>query len=93
MNEENKAVMKVSASTPVASLAGSIVKSVEEGKNVELHACGASVLSVKLLKLQLWSRGILAAAAKDLYLAPGFTDFEDEAGEKRTMMVFKIVTL
>lgn len=92
MNEENKAVMKVSASTPVASLAGSIVKSVEEGKNVELHACGASAIS-QAVKASARSRGILAARAKDLYIAPGFTDFEDEAGEKRTMMVFKIVTL
>jgi stage V sporulation protein SpoVS len=87
MSEMN--VLKVAGKSSVPSVAGSIVKSLESGKEVELHAIGASAVN-QTAKAIATARGILASKAKDLYCAIGFSETEIE-GEQRTLIVFKVI--
>ena len=45
MTNTNKNILKVAGNSNVSSVAGSIVKSIEDGKKVELHAIGASAVN------------------------------------------------
>lgn len=80
--------IKVSSKTPVPSLAGSIIKSVEAGEDVELRACGASAVN-QMFKSVASARGTLAAKGKDVLIRPGFDEiFED--GVRKTVMVARL---
>lgn len=82
-------IIKVSATSPVPSLSGSIIKSVEEGKDVVLRAMGASAVN-QMYKGITAARGILATKGKDLYIRPGFQEVKDNETCK-TIMVASIV--
>jgi stage V sporulation protein S len=87
MNE--KMVLKVAGKSSVKSLTGSIVKAVEDGKQVELHTIGAGALN-QAMKAVTSARGILASQGRDILLKSGF----DETiinGEKRTMMKLFVI--
>lgn len=82
-------VLKVAGHSCVSSVAGSIVKSVEEGKEVELSAIGASAVN-QTCKAIASARGLLAYKSLDLLVRPGFKVIEIE-GKEVTTMIFKIV--
>lgn len=82
-------ILKVAGKSSVPSVAGSIIKSIESGKDVELHAIGASSVN-QAAKAIATARGILASKARDLYCAVGFSETEID-GEQRTLIVFRIV--
>jgi len=82
-------ILKVAGKSSVLSVAGSIIKSIESGKDVELHAIGASSVN-QAAKAIATARGILASKARDLYCAVGFSETEID-GEQRTLIVFRIV--
>lgn len=82
-------ILKVAGKSSVPSVAGSIIKSIESGKDVELHAIGASSVN-QTAKAIATARGILASKAKDLYCAVGFSETKID-GEQRTLIVFRIV--
>ena len=87
---ENKTKeIKVSAKSPVQSLASSIVFSIAEGDKVTLRAVGASAVN-QMYKGIAVARGTLAAKGKDLFIKPGF-DEVTENDEKKTVMVAIIV--
>ena len=88
LNKKNK-VIKVSSTSPVPQLSGSIVVSVEEGFNVEVRAVGASAVN-QMYKAIASARGILATKGKDLFIKPGFDEI-NENGVERTVMVAHIV--
>lgn len=89
MNEENLEILRVSADTPVSKLSGSIIKTIEEGKDVELHACGASSCN-QAVKAAAKARGVMAGKARDLYLAPGFAEKIID-GELKTILVLRLI--
>ena len=88
MNEVKK--LMVSGSSPVRELAGSIVKCYESGdKNIELRAIGASSVN-QAVKALATARSIFAQKGLDLTIKPGYDEVEIK-GEKRTVIIFKVV--
>ena len=83
--------IKVSSKSPVPQLAGSIVKSVESGDNVEIRAVGASAVN-QMYKAVASARGTLAAKGKDLLIKPGFDETTDDGVEK-TVMIARLVVM
>jgi len=89
MNESIKKLM-VSGSSPVRELAGSIVKCYDSGeRNIELRAIGASSVN-QAVKALATARSIFATKGLDLTVKPGYDEVEIK-GEKRTVMLFRVV--
>lgn len=82
-------VLKVAGNSVVSSVAGSIVKSIEDGKGVELHAIGASSVN-QTCKAIATARGILSTKGKEALVRMGFSNTTIE-GQEKTMMIFIIV--
>lgn len=89
MEASNKFIIKVAGKSSVPSVSGSIVKSVEEGKTVELHSIGASAIS-QCVKAMTSARGILATKGYDVSFISGFGSTTIDNQEK-TMMIFKLI--
>ena len=87
MREVN--VLKVAGKSSVSSVAGSIVKSIEDNKDVELHSIGASSVN-QTVKAIATARGILATKGFDALVRVGFSSTRINE-EDKTMMIFKIV--
>ena len=85
----NVNVLKVAGKSNVSSVAGSIVKSIEDHKSVELHAIGASSVN-QTCKAIATARGILATKGHEALSRIGFSETVIK-GETKTMMIFKIV--
>lgn len=84
-----KRIIKVASNSSVPSVAGSIVKSLEENKQVEVHTIGASATS-QCVKALASARGILASKGYDLMFVPGFGSTEID-GQEKTMMIFRVI--
>lgn len=82
-------VLKVAGKSSVPAVAGSIVKSIEDSKDVELHAIGAGANS-QCVKAIATARGILSSKGIEALVRLGFSETEID-GETRTMMVYKLV--
>lgn len=89
MKETN--ILKVAGKSSVPSVAGSIVKSIEDGKEVELHCIGASAIN-QCVKAIATARGILSTKGYEALVRVGFGK-TDVNGEEKTMMVFRIVLM
>ncbi|MFI3211375.1 MAG: stage V sporulation protein S, partial [Peptostreptococcaceae bacterium] len=76
-------------SSNVSSLAGAIVKSIEEHSKVELHSIGASSVNQSCKSLAI-ARGILATKGLDLSVKIGFDETEIE-GLKKTLIKFILI--
>lgn len=87
MKEVN--VLRVAGKSNVPAIAGSIVKSIEDNKDVELHAIGAGAVN-QTVKAIGTARGILASKGLDLYAKIGFGS-TDINGEEKTMIIFRLV--
>lgn len=83
--------IRVASNSNVKSVAGSITKSFEEGKQVEVIAIGAGAVNQAIKSLAM-SRGFLSMKGRDLYFAPGFTSVEID-GQVRTAMKFVLKVL
>lgn len=82
--------LKVSGSSPVKELAGSIIKCYDDGnKNIELRAIGASSVN-QMYKALATARSVFAQKGLDLTIKPGYDEAEIN-GEKKTVMIAKIV--
>jgi stage V sporulation protein S len=80
--------MKVSGSSPVRELAGSVVKCYDSGDvEVELRAIGASAVN-QAVKALATARSIFAQKGLDLYIRPGYDEVEIK-GDKRTVIVLR----
>lgn len=84
-----KKVFNISNSSPVQSTAGSIVKSYEDGFEVELRAIGAGAVN-QMYKSCGIARGILASKGCELSIKPSFDTTKIE-GNERTVLVAQIV--
>ena len=89
MRETN--ILKVAGKSNVSSVAGSIIKSIEDKKEVELHAIGASAVN-QCVKSIATARGILSSKGIEALVRLGFSETVID-GEVRTMMLFKIVLM
>lgn len=88
MSESKK--LMVSGSSPVRELAGSVVKCYDSGeRNIELRAIGAASVN-QAYKALATARSIFAQKGLDLTIKPGYDEVEIK-GEKRTVMLFKVV--
>lgn len=83
-------IIKVSSTSPVPSLSGSIIKSIEDGADVTLRAMGASAVN-QMYKGITAARGILASKGKDLYIKPGFYEVNDDDTITKTIMVATLI--
>ena len=80
-------IIKVASSSSVKSVAGSIVKSYEDGAiKVEMTAIGAGAVNQAVKSIAM-ARGFLSAKGRDLYVAPGF-DTVTIGGAPRTSIRF-----
>ena len=82
-------ILRVAGKSSVSAVAGSIVKSIEDNRDVELHTIGASSTN-QCVKAIASARGILATKGIEALIRVGFAEtiIDDET---RTMMVFKLV--
>lgn len=96
MIEKDVKVIKVSASTPVSSLTGSILTVLNTGKDtVELRAIGAGATS-QMYKALAKASGAVAVRGISLFIRPGFDSiYEEVNGEskEKTVMVARIVLM
>lgn len=84
MKEVN--ILRVAGKSSVKAVAGSITKSFEEGKGVEVHAIGASAVNQSVKAIAM-ARGFLSTKGYDLYVAPGFATTTID-GEEKTSIKF-----
>ena len=82
-------ILKIAGKSSVSSVAGSIVKSIEDSKDVELHAIGASSVN-QTCKAIATARGILATKGIEALVRMGFSETTID-GDIRTMLIFKLV--
>ena len=89
MIEKEVKVIKVSTTTSVQSLTGSILNALKEchKEQVELRAMGAGAIS-QMYKALAKVNSIIAVRALSLYIRPGFdTIYEEVNGEKKEKTV------
>jgi stage V sporulation protein S len=90
MKQEKEIELKVAASSNPSSVAGSIVKNIQEGKTVRLVSVGAGAVN-QMVKAYSIARGYAAPSGMDLLLKGGFTDIEindnKKTGIKMTVVV------
>ena len=83
--------IKVSCKSSVPQTAGSIVISIESGCEVEVRAVGAGAVN-QMYKAIASARGTLAAKGKDVLIRPGFSEVNENDGNK-TVMLAKLVVM
>ena len=82
--------INVGGGSPVKELAGSIVKSYENGdRNIECRAIGASSVN-QMFKALATARSIFATKGLDLLIKPGYDEAIIE-GNKKTVMIARLV--
>ena len=93
LDDNNVKVIRVSSTTSVTALTGSILNALKDSNSVELRAMGAGALNQMYKSL---AKANIAISAKGLilFIRPGFdTVFEEKNGEKleKTVLIARIV--
>ena len=84
-------ILRVAGKSSVKAVAGSITKSFEDKKEVEIHVIGASAIS-QAIKSCAMARGFLATKGYDLVVSPGFSSTIIDGEEKTTIrLVLKLL--
>ena len=87
----SKMVLKVASSSNPSSVAGAIVKNMQEGKDVELLAVGAGALN-QAVKAVAIARGYVSPQGVDITIRPGFEDVSIEDTKKTAIKLIVIVS-
>lgn len=87
MDNDNKINLKVAGRSDPSSVAGSIVKNLNEGSSVCLTAIGAGAVN-QMLKAVTIGRSMAATAGDDLYFTSGFSTEIIKGEEKTAMKIF-----
>lgn len=87
----SKMVLKVASSSNPSSVAGAIVKNMQEGKDVELLAVGAGALN-QAVKAVAIARGYVSPQGVDITIKPGFEDVSIEDTKKTAIKLIVIVS-
>jgi stage V sporulation protein S len=91
MEKNNVNTLRVAGNSSVKAVAGSITKSFEDKKEVEILAIGASAVN-QAIKACAMARGFMSTKGYDLYLAPGFSTTQIDGEEKTTIrLVLKLL--
>lgn len=85
----SKIVLKVASSSNPSSVAGALVKNMQEGKEVELLAVGAGAIN-QAVKAVAIARGYVSPQGVDITVKPGFEDVEIE-GNKKTAVKLVVI--
>lgn len=85
----SKIVLKVASSSNPSSVAGALVKNMQEGKEVELLAVGAGAIN-QAVKAVAIARGYVSPQGVDITVKPGFEDVEIE-GDKKTAVKLIVI--
>lgn len=85
----SKIVLKVASSSNPSSVAGALVKNMQEGKDVELLAVGAGAVN-QAVKAVAIARGYISPQGVDITIKPGFEDVEIE-GNKKTAVKLVVI--
>lgn len=85
----SKIVLKVASSSNPSSVAGALVKNMQEGKEVELLAVGAGAIN-QAVKAVAIARGYVSPQGVDITVKPGFEDVEIE-GKKKTAIKLIVI--
>lgn len=85
----SKIVLKVASSSNPSSVAGALVKNMQEGKDVELLAVGAGAVN-QAVKAVAIARGYVSPQGVDITIKPGFKDVEIE-GKKKTAVKLIVI--
>ena len=85
----SKIVLKVASSSNPSSVAGALVKNMQEGKEVELLAVGAGAVN-QAVKAVAIARGYVSPQGVDITIKPGFEDVEIE-GKKKTAVKLIVI--
>ena len=80
----SKIVLKVASSSNPSSVAGALVKNMQEGKEVELLAVGAGAVN-QAVKAVAIARGYISPQGVDITIKPGFEDVEIEGKRKQQL--------
>lgn len=80
--------LRVSASSPPASVAGAIAGVVRDHGKCELSAIGAGAVNQAVKAIAI-ARGYVAAGGLDLVCVPGFQD-QMIGEDERTVIIFKV---
>lgn len=83
IDDTNAPILRVSSTSPVRTLAGSIAKSLRAQPTVHLQAMGLAAV-YQAMKATIIARDYLASDAMDLIQQPMFIDVEDDPGIERT---------
>lgn len=87
----SKMVLKVASSSNPSSVAGAIVKNMQEGKDVELLTVGAGALN-QAVKAVAIARGYVSPQGVDITIKPGFEDVSIEDTKKTAIKLIVIVS-
>lgn len=85
----SKIILKVASSSNPSSVAGALVKNMQEGKDVELLAVGAGAVN-QAVKAVAIARGYISPQGVDITIKPGFEDVEIE-GKKKTAVKLIVI--
>ena len=84
MSKDNKINLRITGRSQPASVAGSAVKNITEGREVSLTAIGAGAVN-QMLKAATIARSMVASNGGNLYFTSGFAN-EQVNGESKTAM-------
>lgn len=87
----SKIVLKVASSSNPSSVAGALVKNMQEGKEVELLAVGAGAIN-QAVKAVAIARGYVSPQGVDITIKPGFEDVEIEGNKKTAVKLIVIAS-
>ena len=88
---KTKKIIKVSSTSSVPQLSGSIVISIEENCDVEVRAVGAGAVN-QMFKAIASARGVLATKGRDLLIKPGFDETVENDKTRTVMVAYLVVT-
>ncbi len=87
----SKIVLKVASSSNPSSVAGALVKNMQEGKEVELLSVGAGAVN-QAVKAVAIARGYISSQGVDITIKPGFEDVEIEGNKKTAVKLIVIAS-
>lgn len=87
----SKIVLKVASSSNPSSVAGALVKNMQEGKEVELLAVGAGAINQAVKSVAI-ARGYISPQGVDITIKPGFEDVEIEGSKKTAVKLIVIAS-
>lgn len=87
----SKIVLKVASSSNPSSVAGALVKNMQEGKEVELLSVGAGAIN-QAVKAVAIARGYVSPQGVDITIKPGFEDVEIEGNKKTAVKLIVIAS-